>query len=310
MSEVQPPTGAIGIGATGSPGKKIPSPDRKPLYFRLSRSPVFPEMSPPRVSAAFAAANKRAALVAFVTAGFPRRDSAPQMLRALANNGADIIEVGVPFSDPMADGPAIQRANARALAQGMNLQLALAQIADFRKDNAAVPVLAMGYANTFLRFGRERFAQVASDSGASGAIIVDLADPDFAQWQTTLAEKQMDLVSLVAPTTPPERLALLAKRATGFVYFISLRGVTGSGKLNIDEVAEKTRAIRKLGGPPVAVGFGVKTPEHARALAPHADAVVVGSRFVEVAEDAEKNGRDPADAVGQCAAEIAEALKK
>ena len=267
-------------------------------------------MSNPAIAEAFARADKRAALIAFITAGFPRRDSTAPMLRALAQAGADIVEIGVPFSDPMADGPAIQRANAQALQNGATLQNALAQLAEFRKENQTVPVLTMGYANSFLQLGPEKFADQARKSGASGAIIVDLADPDFLRWQKALAERRMDLVSLVAPTTPPRRLAEIVRRATGFVYFISLKGVTGSGRLDVESAAEKIREIRELGGPPVAVGFGVKTPAHARALAPHADGLVVGSRLVEAAEAAEKNGADPVAAAGECLAEIAAALRK
>lgn len=265
---------------------------------------------PPPVADAFARARKRAALVAFFTAGFPRRDSTLPMLRAMAGAGADIVEMGVPFSDPMADGPAIQRANARALENGVTLKIALAQLAEFRKENQTTPVLTMGYANSFLQLGPDNFADQAEKSGASGAIIVDLADPDFAVWKKSLAAKKLDLVSLVAPTTPPDRLAQIVRRASGFVYFISLKGVTGSGKLDIESAAQKVREIRQLGGPPVAVGFGVKTPAHARALSEHADGLVVGSRLVEAAEDAEKTGGDPAAAVGECLREIAAALEK
>ena len=265
---------------------------------------------PPLVADAFARARKRAALVAFFTAGFPRRDSTVPMLRALADAGADIVEMGVPFSDPMADGPAIQRANARALENGITLHAALDQLAEFRQENQTVPVLTMGYANSFLQLGPDGFADRAAQSGASGAIIVDLADPDFVVWKKSLAAKKLDLVSLIAPTTPPQRLAEIVRRASGFLYFISLKGVTGSGKLDIEAAAEKVREIRQLGGPPIAVGFGVRTPAHARALAEHADGLVVGSRLIEAAEQAEKAGEDPAAAVGECLREIAAALEQ
>lgn len=261
----------------------------------------------PSIAEAFARTRKRAALVAFITAGFPRRDSTVPMLRALAAAGADIVEIGIPFSDPMADGPAIQRANARALENGVTLELALNQLAEFRRENDSVPVLTMGYANSFHQLGADAFAARAKECGASGAIIVDLADPDFAQWKTALAAKKMDLVSLIAPTTPAARLAEIVGRASGFVYFISLKGVTGSGALDVNAVAEKVGEIRKLGGPPVAVGFGVKTPEHARALSQHADGLVVGSRLVEAAEEAEG---DAAEMVGECLRGIAEALER
>ena len=263
----------------------------------------------PSIAEAFARTRKRAALVAFITAGFPQRDSTVPMLRALAEAGADVVEIGVPFSDPMADGPAIQRANERALENGATLELALRQLAEFRKENDAVPVLTMGYANSFHQFGAEGFAARAKECGASGAIIVDLADPDFARWKAALAAKGMDLVSLIAPTTPPGRLAEIAGRASGFVYFISLKGVTGSGALDVGAVAAKVGEIRRLGRAPVAVGFGVRTAEHARALADCADGLVVGSRLVEAAEAAERDGRDAAAAAGECLRGIARGLE-
>lgn len=265
---------------------------------------------PPAIADAFARCQKRAALVAFITAGFPRVESTVPMLRALSAAGADIVELGIPFSDPMADGPAIQRANARALENGATLRRTLEQLAEFRRENKTLPVLTMGYANSFLQLGSDGFAESAAKAGASGAIVVDLADADFVAWKQSLSARGMDLVSLVAPTTPPERLAEIARRASGFLYFISLKGVTGSGQLDATAAAEKIREIRRLGGPPVAVGFGVRTPEHARTLAEHADGLVVGSRLVEAAERAEMEGGDSAAAAGECLREIARALEK
>ena len=203
---------------------------------------------PPLVADAFARARKRAALVAFFTAGFPRRDSTVPMLRALADAGADIVEMGVPFSDPMADGPAIQRANARALENGITLHAALDQLAEFRQENQTVPVLTMGYANSFLQLGPDGFADRAAQSGASGAIIVDLADPDFVVWQKSLAAKKLDLVSLIAPTTPPQRLAEIVRRASGFLYFISLKGVTGRENWTLKRRPKKSAKFANWAG--------------------------------------------------------------
>lgn len=227
-------------------------------------------------------AAKSAALIPFITAGFPRLDSAPGLMRVLSAAGADIIEVGVPFSDPMADGAAIARAGEQALQNGITLAQILAQIAAFRADDSATPVVLMGYANSFINFGREKFAAAAADAGADGVIVVDLADSDRATWRKTLAAKGLALIPLLAPTTAAARRKSLVADADGFVYFISLRGVTGAAHLDTESLDEHVAAIREHTALPVAVGFGVRTAEQAAAVAQVADGVVIGSRLTEI----------------------------
>ena len=247
---------------------------------------------------AFAERGERALLAAFMTAGFPARDDTGDALEALAA-GADIIEVGAPFSDPAADGTAIQRASERALANGMTLRLALSQIRAFRARRNT-PVVVMGYANSFLAHcraenGRADLGVLAVDlaaAGVNGIIVVDLADSDADRWRPILRAAGVDLVPLVAPTTPPERVRAIAAKAEGFLYFVSLKGVTGAGHLDIESVAPQIARVRQIAAMPVAAGFGVRAPSQARELAAQADGVVVGSRFIEVVEEAQRTGGD------------------
>ena len=247
---------------------------------------------------AFAERGERALLAAFMTAGFPARDDTVDALEALAA-GADIIEVGAPFSDPAADGTAIQRASERALANGMTLRLALSQIRAFRARRNT-PVVVMGYANSFLAHcraanGRADLDVLAVDlaaAGVNGIIVVDLADSDADRWRPILRAAGVDLISLVAPTTPAARVRAIAAKAEGFLYFVSLKGVTGAGHLNIESVAPQIARVRQIAAMPVAAGFGVRAPSQARELAAQADGVVVGSRFIEVVEEAQRAGGD------------------
>ena len=247
---------------------------------------------------AFAERGERALLAAFMTAGFPGRDDTGDALEALAA-GADIIEVGAPFSDPAADGTAIQRASERALANGMTLRLALSQIRAFRARRNT-PIVVMGYANSFLAHcratnDRADLGVLAVDlaaAGVNGIIVVDLADSDADRWRPILRAAGVDLVSLVAPTTPAARVRAIAAKAEGFLYFVSLKGVTGAGHLDIESVAPQIARVRQIAAMPVAAGFGVRAPSQARELAAQADGVVVGSRFIEVVEEAQRAGGD------------------
>ena len=263
---------------------------------------------------AFAERGERALLAAFMTAGFPGRDDTGDALEALAA-GADIIEVGAPFSDPAADGTAIQRASERALANGMTLRLALSQIRAFRARRNT-PVVVMGYANSFLAHcraanGRADLDVLAVDlatAGVNGIIVVDLADSDADRWRPILRATGVDLVPLVAPTTPPERVRAIAAKAEGFLYFVSLKGVTGAGHLDIESVAPQIARVRQIAAMPVAAGFGVRAPSQARELAAQADGVVVGSRFIEVVEEAERAGGDWRRALAAAAVDFRAAL--
>lgn len=241
-----------------------------------------------KISDCIRGCGKRAGLIPFVTAGFPYADSTVDMLHALADAGADVIELGVPFSDPMADGAAIQRASEVALANGMTLARLLQQVSAFRRDNAKTPLVLMGYANSFLRFG-DGFAAAAAEAGANGVLVVDLADADRSEWRRRLSAVGMDLVALVAPTTAPARMKKITAQAQGFVYFISLRGVTGAQHLQTSDIAAQAAQVREAAaaaGVPLAVGFGVREAAQARAVAAFADAVIIGSRLMEIADSA------------------------
>ena len=270
---------------------------------------------------AFAERGERALLAAFMTAGFPGRDDTGDALEALAA-GADIIEVGAPFSDPAADGTAIQRASERALANGMTLRLALSQIRAFRARRRT-PIVVMGYANSFLAHcraaasgcdaanSRADLGVLAVDlaaAGVNGIIVVDLADSDADRWRPILRAAGVDLVSLVAPTTPAARVRAIAAKAEGFLYFVSLKGVTGAGHLNIESVAPQIARVRQIAAMPVAAGFGVRAPSQARELAAQADGVVVGSRFIEVVEEAQRTGGDWRRALAAAAVDFRAAL--
>ena len=261
-------------------------------------------MSTNLIAAAFA--RQRPCLLVFITAGFPHADSTPAMLRAIADNGADIIELGVPFSDPMADGPAIQRSSEAALANGITLQKTIAEAAAFRAYNHTTPLALMGYTNSFLNHpgGLGGLAQSTKQAGVNGFIVVDLADTDRAAWKKELSPAGISLVSLVAPTTDDERLSHIAAAAEGFVYVISIKGVTGADALDAKAIAGQLQKTKNAAAVPVVAGFGVRTPEQARALAQHADGVVVGSRIVEIAE----NAADAPAAVGAFVKEMAQAL--
>ena len=263
---------------------------------------------------AFAGRGERALLAAFMTAGFPARDDTGDALEALAA-GADIIEVGAPFSDPAADGTAIQRASERALANGMTLRLALSQIRAFRARRRT-PIVVMGYANSFLAHCRaannradlDALAVDLAAAGVNGIIVVDLADSDADRWRPILRAAGVDLISLVAPTTPAARVRAIAAKAEGFLYFVSLKGVTGAGHLNIESVAPQIARVRQITAMPVAAGFGVRAPSQARELAAQADGVVVGSRFIEVVEEAQRTGGDWRRALAAAAVDFRAAL--
>ena len=273
-----------------------------------------PSIESGALARAFAERGERALLAAFMTAGFPGRDDTGDALEALAA-GADIIEVGAPFSDPAADGTAIQRASERALANGMTLRLALSQIRAFRARRRT-PIVVMGYANSFLAHcraanNRADLSILAVDlaaAGVNGIIVVDLADSDADRWRPILRAAGVDLVSLVAPTTPAARVRAIAAKAEGFLYFVSLKGVTGAGHLNIESVAPQIARVRQIAAMPVAAGFGVRAPSQARELAAQADGVVVGSRFIEVVEEAQRAGGDWRRALAAAAVDFRAAL--
>lgn len=226
----------------------------------------------------------RKALIPFVTAGDPDAALTVPLMQALVAAGADIIELGVPFSDPMADGPTIQRASERALAKGMNLKRVLELVRSFRTTNTQTPVVLMGYANPIEAMGLQVFADQAASAGVDGVLVVDYPPEEALSFGEAMRSREMDPIFLLAPTSTDERINQVAEVASGYVYYVSLKGVTGSGKLDIDEVARRIPAIRQRTGLPVGVGFGIRDAATAGKIAGVADAVVIGSRIIEEIE--------------------------
>jgi tryptophan synthase alpha chain len=231
----------------------------------------------------------RKALVTFLTAGDPAPDRTVELMHTLVAGGADILELGVPFSDPLADGPVIQRASERALAHDVALDDILALVRTFRAEDATTPVVLMGYSNPIERMGVAAFAEAAAAAGVDGVLTVDMPPEEAAEWGRPLAEAGLDPILLAAPTTSPERLDAILGLTRGFVYYVSMTGVTGGGGLDVGDVASHVDAIRRRTALPVAVGFGVRDADSAAAVAAVADAVVVGSALVRTVEESVAN---------------------
>jgi tryptophan synthase alpha chain len=228
----------------------------------------------------------RKALIPFVTAGDPSRETTVALMHALVKAGADIVELGVPFSDPMADGPTIQRSSERALAKGENLRSVLDYVAEFREQDAATPVVLMGYANPIEAMGTLRFVERAAEAGVDGVLVVDYPPEECVAFAGLLRSNGIDPIFLLSPTSTDERIANVAEHARGYVYYVSLKGVTGAANLDLDEVARRIPEIRARAGLPVGVGFGIRDAATAHAIAGFADAVVIGSRLIEEMENA------------------------
>jgi tryptophan synthase alpha chain len=227
----------------------------------------------------------RRALIPYITAGDPEPWTTVRLMHALVKSGADILELGVPFSDPMADGPVIQRAAERALKHKISLTQVLAMVREFREKDKNTPVVLMGYLNPIEAMGYERFAREAAAAGVDGALTVDLPPEEADSLRAALKRQGLDTIFLLAPTSPPERIKLIARAASGFIYYVSLRGVTGAANLDVREVAAKLKEIRKHTRLPLGVGFGIGSPETAAQVAEIADAVIVGSAVVKRMED-------------------------
>lgn len=231
------------------------------------------------------AAAGRRALIPYVTAGFPQADVTPELMHAMVAAGADIIELGVPFSDPSADGPTIQQAAERALAQGVNLRQVLQMVAAFREQDEQTPVVLMGYANPIehhdLQRGHGAFVQDAAAAGVDGVLVVDYPPEECQEFAAALKAAGMDLIFLLAPTSTDARMQQIARLASGYVYYVSLRGVTGSGALDTSEVEVMMPRIRKHVRVPVGVGFGIRDAATAQAVGRVADAIIIGSRLIE-----------------------------
>jgi tryptophan synthase alpha chain len=250
-----------------------------------------------RLSERFSAlkAAGRKALVPYITAGDPAPQHTVPLMHALVEAGADVIELGVPFSDPMADGPVIQLACERALAHGTGLTRILEMVTEFRKTDAHTPVVLMGYLNPLETMGVEAFAQRAQTAGVDGVLLVDLAIEEGSAYVGALREKGLDCIFLLAPNTPVERIRAIADQATGYLYYVSLKGVTGSDRIDVASVTRKLSEIRRCTSLPVAVGFGVRDGATAAQVGAVADGVVVGSALVSaIAANAANPGELPA----------------
>ncbi len=249
-------------------------------------------MTTARIDARFAAlkAEGRAAFVAYVMAGDPDYARGLEILKGLPGAGADLIEVGFPFSDPMAEGPPIQRAALRALAGGMTLSRTLQMIAEFRQSDQTTPIILMGYANPLINRGFATFARDAAAAGADGLIVVDIPPEEADPLADALEAEQLSLLLLSTPTSDDARLKVILRRTSGFAYYVSVAGVTGVKEAVAATVAPHVERVRRAGGLPVAVGFGIRTPERAAEIAAVADGVVVGSALVdEIAGALERN---------------------
>ena len=244
-----------------------------------------------RIAATFARLQSagRKALIPYVTAGFPYADITPSLMHGMVEAGADIIELGVPFSDPMADGPVIQKAGERALALGIGMVQVLAMVRAFRERDQETPVVLMGYANPVERYdlgrGRGAFIRDAAAAGVDGVLVVDYPPEECEQFAADLKAAGIDLIFLLAPTSTARRMQQVARIASGYVYYVSLKGVTGAGHLDTGAVEQMLPRIREHVQVPVGVGFGIRDAATAKAVGRVADAVVIGTRIIQLLED-------------------------
>jgi tryptophan synthase alpha chain len=242
--------------------------------------------------------SKRQALIPYITAGFPFADITPELLHAMVDAGADVIELGVPFSDPMADGPVVQRAGEKALALGIGMKQVLQMVRTFRQKDANTPIVLMGYANPVERYdlmhGQDAFVGDAADAGVDGVLIVDYPPEECEEFAAKLRARGMDLIFLLAPTSTEQRMKEVARVASGYVYYVSLKGVTGAGHLDTGAVEQMLPRIREHVKIPVGVGFGIRDAATAKAIGKVADAVVIGSKIIQLVEELPRSEIVPA----------------
>lgn len=240
-----------------------------------------------RIQSTFSAlaANHKKALITFITAGDPAPELTVPLLHALVAGGVDILELGVPFSDPMAEGPVIQRACERALKFNVSTRDVLGYVREFRKTNTSTPIVLMGYANPIEHFGVDAFIAAAKEAGVDGTIVVDYPPEECEEFARKMQAQGMDPIFLLAPTSTQERIMQVAKVSSGFSYYVSLKGVTGAANINIAEVAARIAEIRRHVSLPIGVGFGIRDGATARAVSQVADAVVIGSRIIQELEN-------------------------
>ncbi|MEY4724283.1 MAG: tryptophan synthase subunit alpha [Pseudomonadota bacterium] len=229
-------------------------------------------------------AQGRKALVPYFTAGDPSPDLTVELMLAMVDAGVDVIELGVPFSDPMADGPVIQRASERALALGVSLNDCLEWVSQFRQTNQTTPVVLMGYANPIERFGQQAFAEAAAKAGVDGVLVVDYPPEESEDFALMLEAKGLAPIFLLAPTSTETRMDQVGRLGAGYLYYVSLKGVTGAGHLDTEDVARKVAVVRQHTSLPIGVGFGISDAQSAKAVSVHADAVVIGSAIIKLME--------------------------
>jgi tryptophan synthase alpha chain len=234
----------------------------------------------------------RKALIPYVTAGDPDPAATVPIMHAMVASGADILELGVPFSDPMADGPVIQRSGERALKHHVGLNRVLAMVREFREKDSSTPLVLMGYANPIEAMGQSQFIMAAREAGVDGVIVVDYPPEECQDFARQLRECDVDLIFLLAPTSTPERIALITQMASGYIYYVSLRGVTGVANIDLADVGAKIAQIRARTALPIGVGFGIRDGATARAICDIADAAIIGSRIIEEIEAAPESARE------------------
>ncbi|WP_236172299.1 tryptophan synthase subunit alpha [Pseudomonas pseudonitroreducens] len=242
----------------------------------------------------------RAALVTFITAGDPGYSTSLDILKGLPEAGADVIELGMPFTDPMADGPAIQLANIRALGNGQNLAKTLKMVREFRAGNDTTPLVLMGYFNPIHYYGVDKFIADAKDAGVDGLIVVDLPPEHNEDLCHPAQAAGIDFIRLTTPTTDDKRLPTVLEGSSGFVYYVSVAGVTGAGAATLDHVEEAVARLRRHTDLPVSIGFGIRTPEHAASIARLADGVVVGSALIDKIAEATSSADAVQSVLGLC----------
>ncbi|MBD9502486.1 tryptophan synthase subunit alpha [Pseudomonas sp. PDM17] len=250
----------------------------------------------------------RAALVTFITAGDPGYSTSLDILKGLPEAGADVIELGMPFTDPMADGPAIQLANIRALGNGQNLVKTLKMVREFRQDNSTTPLVLMGYFNPIHYYGVDKFIADAKEAGVDGLIVVDLPPEHNEDLCDPAQAAGLDFIRLTTPTTDDQRLPTVLNGSSGFVYYVSVAGVTGAGAATLDHVEEAVARLRRHTDLPVSIGFGIRTPEHAASIARLADGVVVGSALIDKIAEATSSADAVQSVLGLCR-ELAEGVR-
>ncbi|PCJ44157.1 MAG: tryptophan synthase subunit alpha [Moraxellaceae bacterium] len=254
------------------------------------------------------ASQQKTALIPFVTAGDPHPDQTVDIMHVLAKNGADVLELGVPFSDPMADGPVIQLADERALLHNTSLTDVLAMVKQFRETNQDTPVVLMGYLNPVEIYGYQRFAVDASAAGVDALLTVDLPPEASTEFVADLKDKGIDSVFLIAPTTTDERIKKIVAAGSGYIYYVSVKGVTGSASLDVGDVKGRLETIRNSTDLPIAVGFGIKDSETAKAIAKIADGVVVGSALVNIIAGNQQDKAALLDKVGVFTRSLSDAV--